>query len=313
MQNVFNQLLFEQVNLDSGALTMKDSIVHTVHEEGIYHGQTSRGSDINNFFLLQVSKDFPDKQVYIDLNSLEGKNGSPQAKNSFTLAPGGLIIFYVADGVGGYAVNLIQAGERSLEKPFNSRELKEEDIFTASLLRPGLYMAKNQKNNTSMELVVPYPRRITKKPVLRTTTIECTDKGMSPAKVEVQAGAGIIFLIKTTARILIELQHPIDRPELYSTPDDVPRSVERKVLAVLNSSMHPDFLAGFLETGKGHHVNQQVAAKIFESKQKTGRIDSINTLFEVEKLKPEEYTKMINSLDDAFNQLTDRSKMKRNK
>lgn len=312
MKNLFNRLLFEQVNLDSGALTMKDSIVHTVHEEGVFHGQTSRGNDINSFFLLQVSKTAPDKQVYIDLNSLEGKNGSPQSKNSFTLAPGGFCIFYVADGVGGYAVNLIQAGERCLEKPFNSRELKEGDIFTASLIRPGFYTATNQKNNTSMEIVIPYPRRITKKPVFKTTTIECTDKGMTPGKVEAQAGSGIIFSIKTTARIVIELKKPIDKPEVFTTPDDVPRSVERKVMAVLNSTLNPDFLASFLETGKGYAVNKQVAAKIFDIKQKTGRIDSIKSLFEAEKLKPEEYTRLINSLYDAYHQLTDRSRPKRN-
>jgi hypothetical protein len=156
-----------------------------------------------------------------------------------------------------------------------------------------------------MEITVPYPKRVTRKPVLEPVIVECTTRGLFPVKVEAQVGCGIIFHIKTRSRIKIELAKPIDRPDLYRAPDDVPRSVERKVLAVVNSLFKTEFLAGLLDTEKGRESNVRLAEKIIETKKKTGRITKISQIFELQQMEAREFTAVITSLEKAYSQLMD--------
>jgi hypothetical protein len=200
--------------------------------------------------------------------------------------------------------------EQGIERQFSSRELTDGDIFTATLIRPGIYTAINQNDNSKLEIMVPYPKRVTKKPVLKPVIVECTGRAIIPGNVEVQPGCAIIFQIKTRSRITIELKTPIDRPDLFRAPEDVPRSVERRVLSVINSSMESDFLTAVIDTGKGMDTNRKLAAKVVDTTKRTGRITEIGQIFKLEKMEAKEFTAVINSLDKAYNQLTDKSRFR---
>jgi len=121
----------------------------------------------------------------------------------------------------------------------------------------------------------------------------------------------LIFSIKTPSRIRIELKRKIDRPEVYRTPEDVPRSVERKVLAVLNNARQSEFLAQHIDIGKGSENNKRLAEKILRDLKKGGRIESIKQLYDLEKPAPVEFTNIINSLDKAFGRMTDPSRFRK--
>jgi len=186
MKALFNRTIFDQVDLDSAALSMKAAVVHMMTEPGEYRGQVSRNGDVVGYFRVMVGDQYPSKQAALELRSLDrqlGRTGSVPDGSLFSLSTKGHCVFFVKDGPGGYAVTLIPADEKSAAEPFSSRELKEGDVFTATPIRPGTYAVTNEKNKSTMELVIPYPKRVDRKPVLKPIAIECTAKGMRPDRV----------------------------------------------------------------------------------------------------------------------------------
>lgn len=309
MKNLLNRYVFDQVNFDSGALNTKSSIVHPVYEPGEYQGNVFRGEEIAGYFSLTVSDESAEIQASIDLYSIQARG--PQAKNSYNLSSRGCCVFYVSSGAGGYRVELVRGGKGKPEKVFDSRELPEEDVFIATLIRPGVYVVKNQKNNPESQIVVPYPRRVKQKPELKPLSMESGGKGIIPGKLEAQAGCGVMFHVKGRSRISIELKKPIDRPELYRVPEDIPRSVERRSLAVMNSVREPELLARLLSTGKGREWDRELAEKILNRKKKTGKIAEIGEVFELVKMEAEEMTALMNSLEKAYGELTRGSRFRK--
>jgi hypothetical protein len=310
MKYYFNRSLFDQVDLDSSSLTVKTTIVHPMNEPGDYAGQVSKNNQIVGHFEVNVRDENANPVAHIDLTELDMLMTTTYANtnSSFEIATKGHCVFHVGSGMGGYVVTLTQPGKSEHAKPYSTRELSEGDVFTATILRPGIYVATNVKTKASTELTVPYPKRNDSRNQLKPVTIECSPKGMHLNKVTVQSGAGIIFSIKTDSKISIELKKPIDAPNVYKGPEDVPRSYERKVCAVLNSSANAEFLAQYLDIGKGKDKNRQFAEKIMDAKKKAGQIGSIQHLLEIEKLGPEELTSIVNSLREAHAKLLDKSR-----
>lgn len=302
MKNMLNRFVFDQVNFDSGVLITKSSIVHPVYEPGEYQGSVRKGEEVVGSFSLTVSEESAEIQASIDLYTVEIRG--IQAANSYKLSPRGCCVFYVSSGAGGYKVELAKGGKEKPEKVFDTRELTEGDVFTATLIRPGVYAVKNQDNGPDSQIVVPYPKRVKRKPDLKPLSLESGERGIIPSKLEVQAGCGIMFHIKGRSRISIELKKPIDRPDLYRTPEDIPRSVERRSLAVINSVAEPEYLATLLSTGKSRERDRKLAEKIMEQKKKTGRIAQIEKIFELVKFDAEEMTSLMNSLEKAYGELT---------
>jgi hypothetical protein len=310
MKYYFNRSLFDQVNLDSSALTVKTTVVHPINEPGDYAGQVSRNNQVVAYFKVSVRDENTEKAVHIDLSELDTllTHSYPTRKAGFEVATKGFCVFHVGSGSGGYVVTLGQPGKGEHANPYSTRELVEGDVFTTTILRPGIYVATNAKTKASAEITVPYPKRNDSKNQLKPVSIECSPKGMQPDKLTAQSGAGIIFSIKTDSKISIELKKPIDAPNVYKGPEDVPRSYERKVCAVLNSSANAEFLAQHLDIGKGKDKNRQIAEKIMDAKKKAGQIGGIQHLLEIEKLGPEELTSIVNSLREAHTKLLDKSR-----
>ncbi len=302
MKNLINRYVFDQTTYDSAALISKSTIVHEVKEAGDYRGLVSRNEEFIGEFALSVSERSQDKQVSVDLYSIEVNGG--YAEKSYLVTPRGVCVFFVSGGAGGYRVDLVKIGEDREEKVFDSRELTDGDLFVVTLIRPGIYSAVNQKNHSHLEIAVPYPRRVTKRQEFKPVMVDCSAEGIDPQKVEVQAGGGLIFQIRSESKITVELEKPFDRPEVIREPADVPRSLERRVLAVINSTVDSDFLARFLDTGKGSDLNSRLAQRIVTEKKRTGRISGLGQVFGLEKLGPEEFNAVIESLDRAYGKLT---------
>ena len=311
MNSFINKIIFNQLNLDSASLTMQGSITHRLDHPGEYYGQIRKNNAITGHFKIIVNEKYPDRQVNMDLKALENQQGnfeSRPAGNCFTLSPKGFCVLHVSGGAGGYSVTIFQSGENPTEKAFNSRDLLDGDIFTASIIRPGIYQATNTNNKTSAEIVVPYPKRADKKLVLKPVTVECRAECLYPEKAESKAGNVLIFKIKTPSRIKIDLKQSIDGPDRYDGPDDVPRSIERKVLAVINSYDKPEFLVEHFAFEKGKGGDMFLAKRIIEIKKKMGRFGNLSQIFNLNDSNPEEFTDMVNSLKTAYDKMTGRRK-----
>jgi hypothetical protein len=227
MKPVLNPLVFSQINMDSGSLTMLTSTIHKVSEAGCYDGTVMRGSDTVGLFRLNAI-DLPPtdcatetkSQVNIDLKSLDlpvADHIESLSNNCFQVKTGGYAVFHVSGGVGGYSVELKKTGEQKM-KVFDSKKLGENDNFVATVLRPGTYSVTNIVNKAKAELVVAYPEmgKIPKQP--QAVKVECTQNAITPGKIKINPTEPLLFSFKTASRIKIELTKPEDRPRKIAQP-----------------------------------------------------------------------------------------------
>ena len=229
MRFTFDQNLFTQVGLDSGALTMLAGVTHTFQAPGQYRGAVYRGKENVGVFYLNVDKSSPVAQATIDLSCFESKNrfaagvkdsgccGSqttPGKENIFDVNAKGYVVFHLSEGAGGYAVRLGRAEEDPKQQfQFDSRQLNKGDIFSAVILRPGTYSVTNALGKGKGEITVTYPK-LGKQPYRppNPSKMECTAGGFEPARAELQPGQALLFHCSVPSHIKIELVKADDGP-----------------------------------------------------------------------------------------------------
>jgi hypothetical protein len=209
--------LFTQSNLDSGSLTMLGSVVHNFSEPGNYQGRVVRGTETTASFRLTVSDECPAVQVNIDLATLASPAQShvvdesvfPEQRRHFAVNPKGYAVFYVSQGRGGYATLVGKPEEGYEARLFDSRELREGDMFAATIIRPGIYSVVNVVTGAQGEISVAYPRIGTAPyrpppPVF----IECTENALTPDRIEIEPAQGQVYRCRVSSRIAIQLARP---------------------------------------------------------------------------------------------------------
>lgn len=227
-----NRFLFSQTNIDSGSLTTHSTIVCRFTDLKEYHGIVMKGSSIVGRFKLKIVEDrllnkspslakinSGDSFQNVDINKETNDVTSNQINidlsalaDSYTIKKGGYVVFYVSVGAGGYSIELYQTDNGSQAKTFDSKELKNDVIFSSMIIRPGTFLITNTVNNTKAELVVNYPELEKMRKILTPFNIECNNKEIIPNKININPSQGLIFKINTPSRIKIELTRAEDRP-----------------------------------------------------------------------------------------------------
>jgi len=238
--------LFTQIGLDSGALTILGSVVHSFQEPGVYRGSVHRPDGGQAVFYIDVDKESPAASVTIDLATLPGYTtpqlsggagaqeddcccGEGGKENRFSVNPKGYVLFRVSQGPGGHSVHVRRAREDQRsggrtdddrlgagreERVFNSQQLGEGDVFAASIIRPGAYKVANSGGRGQGVVVVSYPQ-VGKEPYRppEAVRVQVTREGMVPQRVELKPGQGLIFdIVQGPARIVVALTKPDDGP-----------------------------------------------------------------------------------------------------
>jgi hypothetical protein len=227
-----NRFLFSQTNIDSGSLTTHSTIVCRFTDLKEYQGIVIKGSSIVGRFNLKIvedrlsnkspslakidsgdsfrnvdenkeTNDVTSNQTNIDLSNLA---------DSYTIKKGGYGVFYVSIGAGGYSIELYQTDKGSQTKTFDSKELKNDVIFSSMIIRPGTYLITNTVNNAKAELVVNYPELEKMRKILTPLNMESNTKEIIPNKISTNPSQGLIFKINAPSRIKIELTRAEDRP-----------------------------------------------------------------------------------------------------
>ena len=226
-----NWPIFTQTSLDSGSLTMLGAVMHNFQEPGEYLGTILHRDETVGRFSLTVDKECPTVQADVDLATLHRSQRAQckeEPRKHYVVNPKGYAVFYVSRGSGGYAVvigRLQDKGEARLV--FDSRELRDGDIFAVTMIRPGSYSVTNEKNDAKGEITVSYPKvgKVPYRPP-NPVTIKCTDKRLTPNKVEIRPAQGQVYQIQTPSRIRIELIEPLDGPT--EEPQRKPRRTKKQ-------------------------------------------------------------------------------------
>jgi hypothetical protein len=241
---MINRSVLSQVGSDSGSLTSSTTIAHRFAEAGEYRGLLHiRGKEVREFTISVVmgqaaatgaAMETASQLTSVDVNlrrmHMPTLAAGDDDATHFELEAGGYAVFRVPAGaVGGYAVEVHKEGGT---KVFDSRELKEGDLFAAVMLRPGTYSVTNAIDGAKGELTVAYPDKIPKQ--LDPVKAKFTAGAVVPAKIRVHPMQGLVFGFETPSRVKIELVAPEDRPPRARVPrHTAPSGTRKKVTRLL--------------------------------------------------------------------------------
>lgn len=212
MKAVINRHLFTQTDLDSGALTVHGTLIHSFSRPGNYLATILREEDIVREFPLTVELEHASQQVDIDLRSLDEPTSLGGRGRDFSVGPGGRAFFYVSAGRGGYAV-VVRGEEQKRSIEFDSRVLRKGDYFVANLIRPGSYSMVEANSGSRGQITVDYPEpRRPRRPPLQPVSVVVAGGRFKPDKVKLQPMQGLVFVIQSESRLCIVLEKPDDRP-----------------------------------------------------------------------------------------------------
>jgi hypothetical protein len=213
-QLAFDQHLYTQIGLDSGALTQLGAVVHAFGEPGQYRGTARRGDLPETTFQVSVDPECAIAQVDIDLAALlDEDDPCGDDARRFTVHPKGFAVFRVSRGSGGFSVNVRRADEDRTVKAYDSRRLEEGDIFAAMLLRPGRYSIANELSKARGEVTVAYPT--VGKTAYRPPAalhVDCGD-AIKPSAIRLKPAQGLNIHATGPARVKITLVEPDDGPK----------------------------------------------------------------------------------------------------
>jgi len=219
-----NYDLFEATGTDSAELNVLGTLIHRFPDEGDYMIEVRQGDTVVGTRLLAVSGDYHTLQATYDLSAFGDTTECDcgptcSCEDDFDcIREDGVAVFHVGSGPGGYAVTVDPVGERRERREFDSDELVEDDVFSALLLRPGSYVAKNTLGDASAEMTVNYPDGQSGAANQDAIVVTVTDDGFEPAEIEMDPGRGVSFIVETEARIVVELDEPHEK-----TTDDTER------------------------------------------------------------------------------------------
>ncbi|MDQ1753018.1 MAG: hypothetical protein QOE71_4074 [Pseudonocardiales bacterium] len=233
MTAMFDRHLFTQIGLDSGALTMLGSIVHSFGEPGEYRATVRSGQLPEATFYISVDRACAVAHVNIDLAGLvnpdpDTSGCKPTGDRHFVVHPKGYAVFHVSGGPGGYSVNVRRAEEDPELKAYDSRRLEPGDIFSAILFRPGRYSVRNllsegesqgeSHGEASVTVAYPVPGDTAYRPP-PAAVADCGER-IEPAHIDLLPMQGLNLHLRVPGRIRIDLVEADDGPKSGdSTPD----------------------------------------------------------------------------------------------
>jgi hypothetical protein len=202
-----NIQLLKTTTFDSGALGMLSMALHRFKSAGRYRAVVSlRGREITDVE-FDVDEKSDVMQMDIDLAQAVRKAlrrpdaGGPEAKSTEAVSPKGYVLFYTSAGAG-YAVSVTNAEGKVV---FDSARLGDGDLFAVSPLEPADYTMRNTIDSAAGEITVDLtPEKARKIGALDTVFVDVDEKTLSPARVELTSSQGLVFRIKSAARIVIE-------------------------------------------------------------------------------------------------------------
>ncbi len=225
MNILSNLQALTQTSFDSGSLGGLGTVVHRVDQAGDHQVKVLQADRLMRSFSLHVvggpgqllaNRATAPGQVNIDLSRAVGslRQLSPEEPENLVVAAAGYAVFHAPPGVTGFAVQLQAPGSGDKPPTFDSRQLRNGDLFAVTLFRPGRYSLTNAAGGAKGEVRVSYPV-IGDTPYVPPdpAQVQVTAKGFQPGTIQLQPAQGLIFQISNTAaRIQIELVEPDDGP-----------------------------------------------------------------------------------------------------
>jgi hypothetical protein len=223
----FNWRFLEQTSFSSKAPSGLACVLHALKEDGEYsiHVRGEHPDDVHHV-RLTVSGAVPptvraQDHAVVDRSELHARRLKlgPTAPTQHIVAKSGAHLYiHSPHRHGPYTVDVTR--QKDNQQVFDSSTLHENDTFAVTLIRPGEYELINEVNGATTPLQVEYPQ-IGKVPYRPPAPVEiyCGESGFTSTASTIKPAQGVIFRIKTTARLRLELRKPDDGPPPQIDPE----------------------------------------------------------------------------------------------
>lgn len=220
-----NSYALEHNPVASEEIGILGGVAHKMTQTAEYLGTVLfRGREIGNF-TLNVTAEGATSQVDVDLFSFFPElpkavtpsccpdEQADSQNRIFTMAKDSYLVLFASEGPPGYRVTLDRLDPDERVRVYDTRELKRDDIFFMTLLRPGTYTftchSGQVVNGTVTYPVVGEDPFVPQEPRL----VDLTAAGFSGGEITLQPAQGVVFNIQAdNAWVRAELTAPNNGP-----------------------------------------------------------------------------------------------------
>jgi hypothetical protein len=211
-----NRRLLTTSTFDSGALGVLVHVIHRFPAAGTYQAVVLRDDQRVGTTCFRVTDGTAGTQLNVDLAAIATPAGAPCAcrehpESAPAVSPDGYVLFHAPAGAGGYAVLVGEAKEGG-RAAFDSRALKDGDLFALALIEPATYAVTSPGGSGRAEIEVAAIPPGTNLRTVAPVYVDATRTAFKPARIAVHAGQGVVFRMKGAPRVVIEKRAPQAAP-----------------------------------------------------------------------------------------------------
>jgi hypothetical protein len=195
---VLNRPVFAQQVFDSRSLTVLTTLFHRFPEEGDYELTIRRDERVVHRAHVRVGVEEASSQLDLDLATLR------EIEGAYSLRAGGVMGFYVSQGIARYRVEITQPGARGRRVWMDSgRVVPEGDLFAVTLVRPGVYRVILAEGKGEGEIWVRLPRGERYRPDQAVRITVGKGGSLEPAQVWILSGQSVVFWCTVPASLRV--------------------------------------------------------------------------------------------------------------
>ncbi|MCY2951698.1 MAG: hypothetical protein NTU53_06935 [Planctomycetota bacterium] len=211
MKNVLNQSLFTHQSGATEGFNNLCTIIHQLHEEGVYFGEVLRAKHIIGTFIVRFDKKLPTHEVHIDAAIFDplfnkDKIGQPAGK-AFEVGGQGYVVLYTSGSHGDLRIKLHRRDEKNAEVSYDTAKLAASDMVVFRLWKPGTYRIRHSEEKHAMTLSVRpsdggrYPTALGKFPPVN---VKLTPRGFDPAEIEQWPAQALIIQTEISGALRVD-------------------------------------------------------------------------------------------------------------
>lgn len=213
-QNVtLNRALFQSKTFDSASLGVLAAIHHRFATPGDYDVLVSSVGKVTHRTHVHVAKEDAPGQVALDLAALgRGEAGCScgDAQQGTRVLAGGTVCFYAGMGTRAFTIAVNGRDEKGAHAVLDTgKELAAGDVFSTTLVRPGLYRVGLRHAKSTLDLLVEMPDPKKKaEPQQDAQVVRVGKEGFDTNKASMQVGQTIFFVLEHPCSVRAELVKP---------------------------------------------------------------------------------------------------------
>lgn len=247
---ILNRALFAGRSLESGALAPLTTLLHRFTVAGDYELFVRRDGQLIGRNIVHVVGELPREepprgtdmgrgdiprpiptgatyQTNVDLATFGATvAGCAPEASATVLATGGVLGFYVSEGMSRYTVTITRlVGEKKETVLDSAAGVPEGDFFAVTFVRPGVYTVANRLGEGQMKVEIKLPTEKGYRPN-EGALVQVSRGGFDPASASLYSGQSILFQCRTAAQFAVELAKAA--PETVRATDERRRHTVRK-------------------------------------------------------------------------------------